>query len=65
MASALSLIEIGIEIGLIESSLRRQRVFRDRLNPLDAYSDFEFSRIPAKGFLVAQLVLTQLLQLPN
>ena len=40
MASALSLIEI--EIGLIESSLRRQRVFRDRLNPLDAYSDFEF-----------------------
>ena len=40
MASALSLIEIEIE--LIESSLRRQRVFRDRLNPLDAYSDFEF-----------------------
>ena len=23
-------------------SLRRQRVFRDRLNPLDAYSDLEF-----------------------
>ena len=40
MASALSLIEIEIE--LIQSSLRRQRVFRDRLNPLDAYSDFEF-----------------------
>ena len=37
MASALSLIEIEIE--LIESCLRRQRVFRDRLN---AYSDFEF-----------------------
>ena len=33
---------IEIEIELIESSLRRQRVFRDRLNPLDAYSDFEF-----------------------
>ena len=40
MASALCLIEIEIE--LIQSSLRRQRVFRDRLNPLDAYSDFEF-----------------------
>ena len=23
-------------------SLRRQRVFRDRLNPLDAYSDLDF-----------------------
>ena len=26
----------------IASSLRRQRVFRDRLNPLDEYSDGEF-----------------------
>ena len=36
MASALILFEIEIEI--IENSLRRQRVFRDRLNPMDAYS---------------------------
>ena len=40
MASALILLEIEIEI--IENSLRRQRVFRDRLNPMDAYSDFDF-----------------------
>ena len=40
MASALSLLEIEIEI--IESSLRRQGVFRDRLNPMEAYSDFDF-----------------------
>ena len=26
----------------LNQSLRRQRVFRDRLNPLDAYSDLEF-----------------------
>ena len=36
MASALSLLEIEIE--MIENSLRRQRVFRDRLNPMEAYS---------------------------
>ena len=40
MASALSLLEIEIEI--IENSLRRQRVFRDQLNPMEAYSDFDF-----------------------
>ena len=40
MASALSLLEIEIEI--IENSLRCQRVFRDRLNPMEAYSDFDF-----------------------
>ena len=27
---------------MIENSLRRQRVFRDRLNPMEAYSDFDF-----------------------
>ena len=37
MASALSLLEIEIE--MIENSLRRQKVFRDRLNPMEAYSD--------------------------
>ena len=36
MASLFVLLEM--EIG----SLRRQRIFRDRLNPLDAYSDVEF-----------------------
>ena len=40
MASALSLLEIEIEI--IENSLRRQIVFRDRLNPMNAYSNFDF-----------------------
>ena len=39
MASALILLEIEIEI--IENSLRLQRVFRDRLNPMEAYSDFD------------------------
>ena len=37
MASALHILELEIEI-----SLRRQRVFRDRLNPLEQYSDREF-----------------------
>ena len=37
MASALYILELEIA-----SSLRRQRVFRDRLNPLDEYSDGEF-----------------------
>ena len=36
MASLFVLLEM--EIG----SLRRQRIFRDRLNPIDAYSDVEF-----------------------
>ena len=36
MASLFVLLEM--EIG----SLRRKRIFRDRLNPLDAYSDVEF-----------------------
>ena len=36
MTSLFVLLEM--EIG----SLRRQRIFRDRLNPLDAYSDVEF-----------------------
>ena len=40
MASALSLLEIKIE--LIEISLRSQRVFRDRLNPLESCSHAEF-----------------------
>ena len=42
MASALSLLEIETEIEIIENSLSRQRVFRDRLNPMEAYSDFDF-----------------------
>ena len=42
MASAISLLEIEIEIEIIENSLRSQRVFRDRLNPMEAYSDFDF-----------------------
>ena len=29
---------LNLEIG----SLRRERIFRDRLNPLDAYSDIDF-----------------------
>ena len=40
MVSAISLLEIEIE--MIENSSRRQRVFRDRLNPMEAYSDFDF-----------------------
>ena len=32
------LVLLKMEIG----SLRRQRIFRDRLNPLDAYSDIDF-----------------------
>ena len=40
MASALSLLEI--EICITEYSLRRQRVFRDRLNPMEAYSEIDF-----------------------
>ena len=40
MASAPSLLEIEIE--MIENSLRHQRVFRDRLNLMEAYSDFDF-----------------------
>ena len=40
MASALSLLKIEIE--MVENSLRRQRVFMDRLNPMEAYSDFDF-----------------------
>ena len=37
MASALHILDLEIASGL-----RRQRVFRDRLNPLDEYSDGEF-----------------------
>ena len=33
---------IEIEIEFIENSSRRQRVFGHRLNPMDAYSDFDF-----------------------
>ena len=40
MAPALSLLEIEIE--MIENSLHRQRIFRDRLNPMEAYSDLDF-----------------------
>ena len=37
MASQLFLLQTSIE-----NSMQLQRVFRDRLNPLDAYSDAEF-----------------------
>ena len=38
MASQLFLLQTAIE-----NSMQLQRVFRDRLNPLDVYSDAEFS----------------------
>ena len=37
MASQLFFLQTAID-----SSMRRQRIFRDRLNPLDAYSDTDF-----------------------
>ena len=37
MAAIFNLLEIEFD-----RSIHRQRVFRDRLNPLDAYSDVEF-----------------------
>ena len=41
----------------IASSLRRQRVFRDRLNPLDEYSDVEFiARYRISRFIFMELL---------
>ena len=37
MAFALSLLEVNTD-----NSLANQRVFRDRLNPIDSYNDIEF-----------------------
>ena len=38
MAFALSLLEVNTDNGLAN-----QRVFRDRLNPIDSYNDIEFT----------------------
>ena len=46
MASQLFLLQTAIE-----NSMQLQRVFRDRLNPLDAYSDAEF--IARSGLLAS------------
>ena len=52
MASALYILELEIA-----SSLRRQRVFRDRLNPLDEYSDGEF----IARYRITRYIFTELL----
>lgn len=51
MALALFLLEVHSS-----QSLARQRTFRDRLNPLDAYNDTEFiSRYRLTKYIFAQL----------
>ena len=50
MASTLHILEIT-------SSLRRQRVFRDRLNALDEYSDGEFiARYRITHYIFTELI---------
>ena len=52
MASALHILDLEIA-----SSLRRQRVFRDRLNPLDEYSNGEF----IARYRISRYIFTELL----
>ena len=54
MASALHILELEIEI-----SLRCQRVFRDRLNPLEQYSDREFIVIILSECILSGILFAQ------
>ena len=57
MASALHILDLEIA-----SSLRRQRVFRDRLNPLNEYSDGEF----IARYRISRYIFTEFLnEIPN
>ena len=56
MASALYILELEIA-----SSLRRQSVFRDRLNPLDEYSNVEF----IARYRITRYIFTGLLKISS
>jgi hypothetical protein len=37
-----ALLQLRFYNGLVRRAIRRERVFRDRLDPLDAYDDLDF-----------------------